>query len=46
MASHIYYPKKPTTKMIVPFIRQEVIKGVKINTPKVVGMGNNPGMVI
>jgi hypothetical protein len=24
MASHIYYPKKPTTKMVVPFIRQEV----------------------
>jgi hypothetical protein len=28
MASHIYYPKKPTTKMIVPFIRQEV-DGIK-----------------
>jgi sulfur-oxidizing protein SoxB len=38
---------EPIWDVVSGYLRdKKVIKGVKINTPKVVGMGNNPGMVI
>jgi S-sulfosulfanyl-L-cysteine sulfohydrolase len=38
---------EPIWDVVSGYLRdKKVIKGVKINTPKVVGMGNNPGMVV
>jgi len=38
---------EPIWDVVSGYLRdKKVIKGVKINTPKVVGMGNNPGMVL
>jgi sulfur-oxidizing protein SoxB len=38
---------EPIWDVVSGYLRdKKVIKGVKINTPKVVGMGNNPGLVV